>query len=101
MKIFLLLAFMLSSYSYAQSGHDHPGDTKKTDHHSEMHDGDHHGGMGGMGGMPGMGGDRLAPLVASTLTRPVGSIEMAPPTVSKYTGMLPPITSCRAGVEPL
>jgi len=53
MKILLLLAFMLSSYSYAQSGHDHQGDTKKTDHHSGMHDGDHHGGMGGMGGMHG------------------------------------------------
>lgn len=50
MKIFVLLAFMLSSYSYAQSGHDHQGDAKKSDHHSGMHDGDHHGGMGGMHG---------------------------------------------------
>ena len=48
MKIFLFLAFIVSSYSYAQSGHDHQGDTKKKDdHHSEMHDDGHHG-MGGM-----------------------------------------------------
>ncbi|NBQ70157.1 MAG: cytochrome-c peroxidase, partial [Nitrosomonadaceae bacterium] len=44
MKIFLFLAFIVSSYSYAQSGHDHQSDTKKKgDHHSEMHDGEHHG----------------------------------------------------------
>ncbi|MDV6348131.1 cytochrome-c peroxidase [Nitrosomonas sp. Is35] len=48
MKIFLFLAFIVSSYSYAQSGHDHQGDAKKKDdHHSEMHDDGHHG-MGGM-----------------------------------------------------
>lgn len=48
MKIFLFLAFIASSYSYAQSGHDHQGDAKKKDdHHSEMHDDGHHG-MGGM-----------------------------------------------------
>lgn len=34
MKVFLLLAFMLSAYSYAQSGYNHQGGTKKTDHHS-------------------------------------------------------------------
>lgn len=48
MKIFLFLALIVSSYSYAQSGHDHQGDAKKKDdHHSEMHDDGHHG-MGGM-----------------------------------------------------
>ncbi|MDV6342225.1 cytochrome-c peroxidase [Nitrosomonas sp. Is24] len=48
MKIFLFLTFIVSSYSYAQSGHDHQGDAKKKDdHHSEMHDDGHHG-MGGM-----------------------------------------------------
>jgi cytochrome c peroxidase len=48
MKIFLFLAFIVSSYSYAQSGHDHQGDAKKKDdHHNEMHDDGHHG-MGGM-----------------------------------------------------
>ena len=53
MKVFLFLALMLSSYSYAQSGHDHQDKTQKDDHHSQMHDGDHHGGMGRMGGMHG------------------------------------------------
>ncbi|MER0204482.1 MAG: cytochrome-c peroxidase [Nitrosomonas sp.] len=48
MKIFLFLALIVSSYSYAQSGHDHQGDAKKKDdHHNEMHDDGHHG-MGGM-----------------------------------------------------
>ena len=48
MKIFLFLAFIVSSYSYAQSGHDHQGDAKKKgDHHNEMHDEGHHG-MGSM-----------------------------------------------------
>jgi hypothetical protein len=47
-----------------------------------------------------MSGERLSPLVASTFTRPEGSICCAPPMVSKYTGTVPPITSCRAGVEP-
>ncbi|MDP2225126.1 hypothetical protein [Nitrosomonas sp.] len=52
MKALLFLALMLSSYSYAQSSHDHQGG---------MHDGDHQGGMGGMhggqhGGMGGMHG---------------------------------------------
>jgi len=42
----------------------------------------------------------FSPLVASTLTRPVGSICNALPTVSKYTGTMPPITSWRAGVDP-
>ena len=54
MKTFLFLALMLSSYSYAQSGHDHQNDTKKSDSksdsHNEMHEGGHHGGMGGMHG---------------------------------------------------
>lgn len=50
MKVFLFLALMLSSYSYAQSGHDHQEDAKKSDQHGEMHGGDHHGGMGGMHG---------------------------------------------------
>src|SRR4030065_2647842 len=50
MKVFLFLALMLSSYSYAQSDHDQQGKTQKGDHHSEMHDGDHQGGMGGMHG---------------------------------------------------
>ncbi|MBY0475954.1 MAG: cytochrome-c peroxidase [Nitrosomonas sp.] len=39
---------MLSSYSYAQSGHDHQGNMQKGGgHHDEMH-GDGHHGMGGM-----------------------------------------------------
>ena len=50
MKVFLFLALILSSYSYAQSNHDHQNKTQKDDHHSQMHDGDHHGGMGGMHG---------------------------------------------------
>ncbi|MBK6957643.1 MAG: c-type cytochrome [Nitrosomonas sp.] len=50
MKIFLFLALILSSYSYAQSNHDHQDKTQKDDHHSQMHEGDHHGGMGGMHG---------------------------------------------------
>jgi cytochrome c peroxidase len=54
MKTFIFLALMLSSYSYAQSGHDHQNDTKKSDSksdsHNEMHEGGHHGGMGGMHG---------------------------------------------------
>ncbi len=41
MKELLLLALVLSSYSYAQSNHDH---------HSQMPDSDHHGGMSGMHG---------------------------------------------------
>lgn len=45
MKIFLFLALIVSSYSYAQSGHDHQSDTKKKDDH--QHDDGHHG-MGGM-----------------------------------------------------
>lgn len=40
-KVFLFLMFMLSSYSYAQSGHDHQGG---------MHDGDRHHGGGHHGG---------------------------------------------------
>ena len=47
-----------------------------------------------------MGGERRVPLVASTLTRPLGCMLMAPPTVSKYTATVPPMTSWRAGVEP-
>ncbi len=50
MKIFLFLALILSSSSYAQSNHDHQDKTQKDDHHSQMHEGDHHGGMGGMHG---------------------------------------------------
>ncbi|MBY0485177.1 cytochrome c peroxidase [Nitrosomonas sp.] len=50
MKVFLFLALILSSFSYAQSNHDHQDKTQKDDHHSQMHDGDHHGGMGGMHG---------------------------------------------------
>jgi len=50
MKVFLFLALTLSSYSYAQSGHDHQVDPKKSDQHGGMHEGDHHGGMGGMHG---------------------------------------------------
>ncbi len=50
MKVFLFLALVLSSYSYAQTSHDHQEDTKKADHHGGMHDGDHHGGMSGMHG---------------------------------------------------
>ncbi|WP_292995619.1 cytochrome c peroxidase [Nitrosomonas sp.] len=50
MKVFLFLAFILSSSSYAQSNHDHQDKTQKDGHHSQMHDGDHHGGMGGMHG---------------------------------------------------
>lgn len=53
MKVFLFLALILSSYSYAQSSHDHQDKTQKEDHHNQMHDGDHHGGMGEMGGMHG------------------------------------------------
>lgn len=45
MKIFLFLALMLSSYGYAQSGHDNEGKTQEGAHHGGMHDGDHHGGM--------------------------------------------------------
>ena len=45
-------------------------------------------------------GERFPPLVAMTLTRPLGSICSAPPTVSKYAGTAPPIRSWRAGVEP-
>lgn len=48
MKVFLFLALMLSSYGYAQSGHDHKGEMQKGGgHHDEMHGGGHHG-MGGM-----------------------------------------------------
>lgn len=43
MKIFLFLALMLSSYGYAQSGHE--SKTQEGAHHGGMHDGDHHGGM--------------------------------------------------------
>jgi len=50
MKIFLFLALIVSSYSYAQTNQDHQDKTQKDDHHSQMHDGDHHGGMGGMHG---------------------------------------------------
>ena len=50
MKVFLFLALILSSSSYAQSNHDHQDKTQKDDHHSQMHEGDHHGGMGGMHG---------------------------------------------------
>ncbi len=50
MKIFLFLALILSSSSYAQSNHDHQDKTQKDDQHSQMHEGDHHGGMGGMHG---------------------------------------------------
>ncbi|WP_292921669.1 cytochrome-c peroxidase [Nitrosomonas sp.] len=47
-RVFLFLALMLSSYSYAQSGHDHQGNMQKGGgHHDEMH-GDGHHGMGGM-----------------------------------------------------
>jgi len=54
MKVLLLfLALILSSNSYAQTNHDHQDKAQKDDHHSQMHDGDHHGGMGGMGGMHG------------------------------------------------
>lgn len=50
MKIFLFIALMLSSYSYAQNEHNHQSDAKKDDHHhGEMHKGDHHGGMHGGG----------------------------------------------------
>jgi cytochrome c peroxidase len=50
MKILLFLALIVSSYSYAQSGHDHQGESqKKDDQHGNMHGGDHHG-MGGMHG---------------------------------------------------
>jgi len=53
MKILLFLALIVSSYSYAQSGHDHQGESqKKDDQHGDMHGGDHHG-MGGMHGMHG------------------------------------------------
>ena len=53
MKILLFLALIVSSYSYAQSGHDHQGESqKKDDQHGNMHGGDHHG-MGGMHGMHG------------------------------------------------
>lgn len=56
MKVFLFLALIVSSYSYAQSGHNHEGETqKKGDQHGDMHGGDHHG-MGGMGGMMMHGG---------------------------------------------
>lgn len=48
MKVFLFLALILSSYSYAQGDPDHQGKTQKGDHHGGMHEGDHHGGMGGM-----------------------------------------------------
>lgn len=42
MKVFLFLALMLSSYSYAQSGHDSQGGMQKNSgHHNEMHGGDH------------------------------------------------------------
>ena len=47
MKVFLFLALILSSYSYAQSNHDHQDKTQKDGHHNQMHDGDHHGGMHG------------------------------------------------------
>lgn len=50
MKIFLFLALILSSYSYAQSDHNHQDKTQKSDHHGDMHNGDHHNGMGGMHG---------------------------------------------------
>ena len=50
MKVFLFLALILSSSSYAQSNHDHQDKTQKDDQHSQMHEGDHHGGMGGMHG---------------------------------------------------
>ena len=44
MKILLFLALIVSSYSYAQSGHDHQGESqKKDDQHGNMHGGDHHG----------------------------------------------------------
>ena len=47
-RVFLFLALMLSSYSYAQSGHDHQEDMQKGGgRHDEMHGGGHHG-MGGM-----------------------------------------------------
>ncbi len=50
MKIFLFIALMLSSHSYAQNEHNHQSDAKKDDHHhGEMHKGDHHGGMHGGG----------------------------------------------------
>lgn len=53
MKILLFLALIVSSYSYAQSGHDHQGESqKKDDQHGNMHGGDHHG-MGEMHGMHG------------------------------------------------
>ncbi|PSJ18297.1 cytochrome-c peroxidase [Nitrosomonas supralitoralis] len=43
MKVFLFLALMLSSYSYAQSEHDSQGGIQKNSgHHNEMHGGDHH-----------------------------------------------------------
>lgn len=49
MKILLFFALTLSSYAFAQSGHDHQNKPQTNDHHhySEMHDGDHHGGMQG------------------------------------------------------
>ncbi|MDO8895641.1 cytochrome-c peroxidase [Nitrosomonas sp.] len=50
MKVFLFLALILSSSSYAQSNHDHQDKTQKDDQHSQMHEGDHHGGMDGMHG---------------------------------------------------
>jgi cytochrome c peroxidase len=53
MKAFLFLALIVSSYSYAQSSHDHQDKSKSGDQHGEMHDGDHHGMGMGMGGMHG------------------------------------------------
>ena len=52
MKVVLFFMLIFSTYSFAQSGHDHAADTKTDHQHGDMHKGDHHGGMHGGGHHP-------------------------------------------------